>query len=115
MDSGILVAIFVPISMFAMIFGIFYLRTQEKMGMIERGMDPRTGGNPLNVNYMLRLGLIVIGSGLGLFITCLIDKIGGHMGNMDGIYVSLIAMFGGAGAILSYIIEKKEANKTGDN
>jgi hypothetical protein len=112
MDSGILVAIFVPISMFAMIFGIFYLKTQEKMGMIERGMDPRAGQKPLNVNYMLRLGLIVIGTGVGFLIALLINKIDYEW---SGLFPPLMAIFGGSGAILSYIIEKKEANKTGDN
>jgi hypothetical protein len=112
MDSGILVAIFVPISMFAMIFGIFYLRTQEKMSMIERGMDPRAGQKPLNVNYMLRFGLIVIGTGVGFLIALIVNKINYEWG---GLFPAFMAIFGGSGALLSYIIEKKEANKTGDN
>jgi hypothetical protein len=111
MDEGIAVAILVPISMFAMIFGIFYLRSREKLGMIERGMDPREGRKPLNVNYMLRLGLIVIGAGLGLLIAGITWK----FTKMDELYFSLIAILGGAGALLAYAIEKKEINKTGDN
>lgn len=105
------IAVLVPISAFALIFGIFYLRSREKMGMIERGMDPRAGTKPLNANYMLRLGLIVIGAGLGLLIAGIVWK----YTRMDEVYFALIAILGGAGALLAYIIERKEINKTGDN
>ena len=107
-----IIAVLVPISMFALIFGIFYLQAKEKMGMIERGMDPRAGSKPLNANYMLRLGLIVIGVGLGFLIATIINKIDEGWG---ALYPALMAIFGGSGAILAYLIEKKEINKTGDH
>ena len=106
------IAVLVPISMFALIFGIFYLRAKEKMAMIERGMNPREGIKPLNANYMLRLGLIVIGVGLGFLTALTINQFNRNLG---GAYPALMAIFGGSGAILAYIIEKKETNKTGDN
>ncbi len=111
MDEGIAVAILVPISMFAMIFGISYLDTREKLSMIERGMNPRVGKKSLNINYMLRLGLIAIGVGLGMLIGGIIWK----FTKMDEVYFALPAIFGGAGAFIAYLIEKKDKNKTGDN
>jgi hypothetical protein len=113
MDKAVMtIAVLVPISMFALIFGIFYLRSREKMGMIERGMDPNAGIKPFNANYMLRLGLIVIGTGLGFLFAVIINRFDDELG---ALYPSLMAIFGGSGAILAYVIEKKEANKTGDN
>lgn len=119
MDSGIAVAILVPMSMFAMIFGIFYLRTQEKMGMIERGMDPRSSvSKPFNHSYTLTAGMLLMGAGFGLFLADWISHI--STGNDTvATYISLAALFGGVGLTIAYFIEKKsakkEANKTGDN
>lgn len=113
MDKAVMtIAVLVPISFFALIFGIFYLRSREKMGMIERGMDPSAGIKPLNANYMLRLGLIVIGTGLGFLIATIITRFDDELG---ALYPALMAIFGGGGAILAYVIEKKETNKTGNN
>lgn len=113
MDRAVMtIAVLVPISMFALIFGIFYLRAKEKMAMIERGMDPSAGIKPLNSNYMLRLGLIVIGTGIGFLIATIINRFDDELG---ALYPALMAIFGGSGAILAYVIEKKEINKTGDN
>jgi hypothetical protein len=113
MDKAVMtIAVLVPISMFALIFGIFYLRSREKMGMIERGMDPNSGTKPLNANYMLRLGLIVIGTGLGFLIATIVNRFDEEWG---ALYPSLMAIFGGSGAILAYVIEKKDINRTGDN
>ncbi len=113
MDRAVMtIAVLIPISFFALIFGVFYLRSREKMGMIERGMNPMADQKPLNANYMLRLGLIVIGVGLGFLIATIINKIDEGWG---ALFPALMAIFGGGGAILAYLIEKKEANKTGDN
>lgn len=112
MHEEMIVAVLVPLSLFAMIFGIAYLDTREKLSMIERGMDPRAGRKPLNANYMLRLGLIVIGAGLGFLIATIITRFDDELG---ALYPALMAIFGGSGAILAYVIEKKDINKTGDN
>jgi len=110
------IAVLIPISMFALIFGIFYLRSREKMGMIERGMDPRTNkANSINPSNVLTYGLLLIGAGLGLFIADLIapsisDGPNGHRDDSP-IYFSLIALFGGLGLFTAYLIEKREAKK----
>ena len=113
---GILVAIIVPVSMFAMIFGIVYLYKRESLAMIERGMNPRANQKPLNASYMLRLGLMLIGAGIGLFLAYLLDR-AVFISNNDNeaIYFALIAIFGGGGSLLSYFIEKKEADKRSEN
>ncbi|RCH53797.1 hypothetical protein DJ568_16300 [Mucilaginibacter hurinus] len=106
---GILVPILVPLGLFAMIFGIFYVRNKERMAMIERGMDPRDV-KPQSAPYQnLKWGLLLIGAGLGLFLAAILDNMA-----FDGdaptaaIYFSLIAIFGGLGLFISYRIEKKE-------
>ncbi|MFD1257158.1 DUF6249 domain-containing protein [Mucilaginibacter terrae] len=104
-----LIAIMVPLGFFAMIFGIVYLQKREKMAMIERGMDPRRY-KPQSAPYQnLKWGLLLIGSGLGLFLASVLDKtIFLNMDDNEALYFSLIAIFGGLGLFLSYRIEKKE-------
>jgi hypothetical protein len=110
MDEGALVPILIPLGFFAMIFGIFYIRNRERMAMIERGMDPRAYKAQPAPYQNLKWGLLLIGSGLGLFLAYLLDRTvfaNTHDEN-EAIYFGLIAVFGGLGLVLSYRIEKKE-------
>jgi hypothetical protein len=55
--------------------------------------------------------LLLIGSGLGLFIAYMMDHFAlGDHGN-PAIYFSLIAFFGGAGLFIAYFIEQKTNQK----
>jgi hypothetical protein len=117
-ELAIMVAIIVPLALFAMIFGIVYLAKRERMAMIERGMDPRRYKPQSAPFQTLKWGLLLIGAGAGLFFAYLLDHTAfKHLaGEFDddgnvAIYFSLIAVFGGAGLFTSYLIEKKEADK----
>lgn len=116
-DLGVLIPILIPLGCFAMIFGIVYLAKRERMAMIERGMDPRRY-KPQSAPFQnLKWGLLLIGAGLGLFLAYILDNTAfSRMGQMnDGgntaIYFSLIALFGGVGLLVSYLIEKRETEK----
>ncbi len=105
--AELLIPILVPLGMFAMIFGIFYLKTRENMAMIEKGMNPKQFANRPAPYRNLKNGLLIFGAGVGLLIAYFIAK------NMPGddeaaIYFSLLAIGGGLGLIASYAIEKKE-------
>ena len=113
--------VLVPITMFAggfaMIFGTVYLKTKENLAMVEKGMNPKQRYNRPAPFKSLKLGLLLLGAGLGLLIAFLIDfnmfrNNGGanYYHNNDGIpflYFSLIAIGGGLGLITSYDIERK--------
>jgi hypothetical protein len=109
-NLGILAGIVISLGFFMMIFAIIYLYKRERMAMIERGMDPRAY-KPQSAPYQnLKWGLLLIGSGIGLFLAFVLSH--GVFRDMDDdiffLYLSLIAIFGGAGLFLSYRIEKKE-------
>ena len=113
-ELGVLIPILVPISMFAMVFGIVYLSSRERMAMIERGMNPRehrAQAAPAPFKY-LKWALLLIGAGLGLFLANLLDHTVmasmNNKGENPAIYFSLIAIFGGIGLFISYLIEKRE-------
>ncbi len=114
-QMALLIPMVVTTAMFAMVFGIFYLYNREKMAMIERGMDPRSNKEvkPINRNYVLTWGLLLIGAGLGLFIAYILDSTLPFAKGQDNpaIYFASIAMFGGAGLFASYLIEKKDKKK----
>jgi ABC-type Fe3+-siderophore transport system permease subunit len=111
MEAGILVPILVPISMFAMIFGIVYLHKKERMAMIERGMDPRAykpqGAAPFRY---LKWALLLMGAGVGLLLAAIISHTMFTTNDQEvpAIFFSLIGIFGGLGLFVSYLIEKKE-------
>ncbi len=107
---GVLAGIIIPLSLFAMIFGIVYLNKREKLAMIERNMDPRSY-KPQSAPYQnLKWGLLLIGSGIGLFLAYVLNRsiFNSFDDDVFFLYVSLIAIFGGAGLFLSYRIEKRE-------
>ena len=107
----------IPIVMFAggfaMIFGIYYLKTRQNLAMIERGMNPKEFANRPAPYKNLKWALLLIGAGTGLFLAYLLDNFVLSADNFRDngrnvpIYFSLIAIGGGLGLFGSYRIEKK--------
>ncbi|TWR30532.1 hypothetical protein FPZ43_06225 [Mucilaginibacter pallidiroseus] len=110
MDEKVLIPISICLGLFAMIFGIVYLRNRERMAMIERGMDPRSYKAQPAPYQNLKWGLLLIGAGLGLFLACVLDHttFNSTQDDNEAVYCALIALFGGIGLVISYNIEKKE-------
>ncbi|HEX3384113.1 MAG TPA: DUF6249 domain-containing protein [Mucilaginibacter sp.] len=110
-NLGVMAGILISLGFFAMIFGIIYLRKRERMAMIERGMDPRRY-KPQSAPYQnLKWGLLLVGAGLGLFLAFVLDRSvfkSDFYDDNPAIYFSLIAIFGGLGLLISYIIEKRD-------
>lgn len=110
--SPFLIPILTSLGLFAMIFGIVYLRTKENMAMIERGMNPKQFANRPAPYRNLKNGLLFLGAGIGLLVAYIVDY---NLNiNRDGedfnpaIYFACVAIGGGLGLICSYAIEKKE-------
>ncbi len=108
--------------MFAMIFGIVYIRSRENMALIEKGLNPRLNKSGPRPFIYLKYGLLLIGAGLGLLFAYILDEqvlhhgdIVRHLNGQDipddnrnpAIYFALIAMGGGLGLVVSFLIEKK--------
>jgi hypothetical protein len=95
---------------FAMIFGIVYLKTRENLAMLEKGMNPKQYANRPAPFKSLKLGLLLLGAGVGLLLAYIIDlnmRNTYHDEHHPPLYFALIAIGGGAGLIVSYMIEKK--------
>jgi hypothetical protein len=105
----------IPITMFAggfaMIFGIYYLKTRQNLAMIEKGMNPKEFANRPAPYKNLKWALLLIGAGLGLFFAYLLDNYALTDNRGDGknvpIYFALIAIGGGLGLFGSYRMERK--------
>ena len=108
-----LIPIVMFIGLFAMIFGIYYIRSRENMAMLEKGMNPREGKQIPQPFISLKFGLLLVGAGLGLFLAYILDATQfAHSGvNTEPLYPSLIGIGGGLGLVISYFIEKKHWDK----
>ncbi len=118
--------IFMSLSICAVIFGMRYMRNRENLAMIEKGLDPNIRPErPRPAPFRsLKMGLLLVGAGLGLFGAYLLDntllyRVGHYVSRWDNdefrtnganvaIYFALIAIGGGLGLITSYRIEKRE-------
>lgn len=109
----------IPITLFlcsfAVIFVLRYLASKERMAMIERGMHPNSIiPNKAIVNSFssLKFGLLFFGAGLGLFTAYILEYFVFNDDKSNAVlYMSLIAMFGGLGLLISYNIEKADKIK----
>ena len=105
--SEMMVAILIPISFFAMVFGVVYLFKKENLAMIEKGMNPKDKMFRPAPFRSLKWGLLLLGAGLGLLFAFFVDMNLPYRIEPAGIYFALIAMGGGLGLIGSYFVEKK--------
>jgi hypothetical protein len=103
------------LALFAMIFGIRYLRNRENMAMIEKGLDPKLNVRRPAPFITLKWGLLLVGAGAGLLAAYFLDHLALNRGDrydVDGtvtfVYFAMIAIGGGLGLISSYRIEKRE-------
>ena len=109
----------IPITMFAggfaMVFGIYYLKTRQNLAMIEKGMNPKEFANRPAPYKNLKWALLLIGAGVGLFLAYILDnyvllqstKVANyHEDRNVPIYFALIAIGGGMGLFGSYKMEK---------
>jgi len=117
----------IPISLFVgsfvMIIAVTYItRTashRERMAMIEKGMDPssldkksRKKVRATKSRRSLKLGMIAVAMGMGLFIASVLDGLF-NMG--ETIYFAMLLLFGGTSLILYYsYVEKKTKEEEED-
>lgn len=103
---GVLLPIIVSLGLFLMIFGLYYLKSRERMALIERGIELKDPALLRNrSSSVLRSSLLLIGVGIGLIIAFFISE--NTESEASAIYFPMIFIFGGLGLLLSYIIERK--------
>ena len=106
--------VFIPITMFAALFGVFYLyitaRNKERLSMIEKGADASMFSTKRKYYAMtLKLGMLLVGISLGILIGSFIDEYTTLPEEVG--YFSMIFLFGGAALIINALMEKKESKE----
>ena len=104
----VLIPILVPLSFFAMVFGLVYLKSRENMSMIEKGLNPKEFANRPAPYRNLKNGLLLLGAGIGLALAYFITQYALHDDENPALWFAFIGIGGGLGLIASYRIEKKE-------
>jgi hypothetical protein len=98
----------VSIAAFAAIFGIAYVflmtRYRERMGMLEKGLDPNTFANKKS-SQTLRWGMLSVGIAIGILLGNVLHK--NDVLDKSVAYLSMIFLFGGSSLILNYFYESK--------
>jgi len=106
--------VFIPITMFAALFGVFYLyitaRNKERLSMIEKGADASMFSTKRKYYAMtLKLGMLLVGISLGILIGSFIDEYTTLPEEVG--YFSMIFLFGGTALIINALMEKKESKE----
>ena len=103
---AIMLPIIISLGLFLMIFGLNYLKSRERMALIERGIELKDSASLNRTSGVLRFSLLFIGVGIGLFLAYFISA--NTKAESEAIYFPLLFIFGGLGLLLSYLIERKK-------
>ncbi len=103
------------IAFFAMVFGIYYMhfttRNKERLALIDKGADasvfkiPKEKDDFRRFFHPLKIGLFMIGLGIGVTAGYFVGQLGMHMGAS---YPSMIFIFGGLGLLVYYLVTPKK-------
>ena len=104
---GVMVPIVLTVGAYVMVIYLRKYQNQERMAMIEKGVDPKTFNISRHgsTSGALRASLLLIGAGLGLLMGYFLDR-AFYMEEVA--YFSMLFIFGGLGLGASYIIEEKK-------
>lgn len=97
----------IPISFFALVYGIVYLlvRRKERLAMLQKGVDASIFEAGTKAPADLKWGLLLIGIGVGI----LLGKVLAVYTTLDEepAFFSMICLFGGLGLIIYHFIANK--------
>ncbi len=107
--------ILIPISLFFVLFGIFYLylstRNKERLALIEKGVDASIFMNgashttPIWKIFILNLALLLMGVGVGVFLALLLTTFT-SLKQEGAVYPALIFFMAGAGLLVGFNMTK---------
>ena len=111
--------ILIPITFFAMIFGIIYVtrsaKNKERMSLIDKGLPPEEIAKLFNDKQgkgsLLASGLLLIGVPVGLILGYFLQAITSIEPEMA--YIACAFLFGGVGLVVAHYLIKKEQEKLG--
>jgi hypothetical protein len=108
-----IIGVFIPIIfLIGGVIVIIYLRkyaNQERMAMIEKGVDPSVfAAKNRNDSGALRASLLLIGAGVGLLLGYFMDR---QFYMEEVAYFSMLFICGGLGLGTAYLIEEKKRKK----
>lgn len=109
-EIALLIPILVPLGAFLMVFGIQYLKNQERMAMIQKGMIPTQEEKKFSPLRTLRNALVLVGAGLGMLTAKMIDDAYFYSDENDRAvpyYFACVAIGAGVGLLTAYIYERK--------
>ena len=111
---GVMVPIVAIVGGISLAFGSIYLKSRERLEMINRGMDVSALNQPWpkRKRSPLRGGLMFFSAGIGLLIAYVLCHTVLTGEDNEVIYFGFVATFVGLGLIISHLFEKKEPDDT---
>lgn len=105
---GIVMVIIAIIGAYIMIIYLRKYANQERMAMIEKGVDPQFFNvkKTINTSWSLRVSLLLMGAGIGLLLGNFLEN--SFYMDDEVAYFSMLFIFGGIGLGISYLIEEKK-------
>jgi F0F1-type ATP synthase assembly protein I len=107
---AVMIPIIGTISIIVMIIYLRKYQNEERMAMIDKGLDPSLISNrSRSTSGVLRASLLLIGGGVGLLLGYVLDE----TSNMEEVgYFSMLLICGGVGLGLAYLIEERKMKQT---
>ena len=108
MDVAVIGTLIPIVAIIGGIIMIIFLRkyeNEERMNMIEKGMNPSENVKPKNTSGPLRFSMLLMGVGIGLLMGYLLES---NTRMDEAAYFSMIFLFGGIGLGIAYIIEERK-------
>jgi len=99
--------VLIPISLFAMVFGIVYLaiRRKERMALIEKGLSADVLEAHRRTPSTLKWGMVFLGVGIGILIGRILAEY--TMLGEEESFFSMVFLFGGLSLLIYNFLEKK--------
>jgi hypothetical protein len=104
---GIIMVIIAIVGAYIMIVYLRKFTNEERIAMIEKGVDPQffNTKKAFNTSLPLRASLLMIGGGVGLLLGHFLDR---EFYMEEVAYFSMLFICGGIGLGASYLIEEKK-------